>query len=137
MTDEIIPEEPETSLEKSKRLIIEILKSDQLLDEDGYPTDSAITMIESWPWDNPDGWFSKIRELWWAPDWGWTTTVEQEVEWEKTKSYTVHSVSTGGWSGNEALIRAMESNDMLWHTTWWQSRRGGHYIFKVRGDGAV
>lgn len=41
-----------------------------------------------------------------------------------------YTFSTGGWSGNEDLIRAMEQNWMIWSLTWVQSRRGGHYIFE-------
>lgn len=39
-------------------------------------------------------------------------------------------VSTGGWSGNEALLGALRKNTIVWRTTWQMSARGGLHIFK-------
>jgi len=36
---------------------------------------------------------------------------------------------TGGWSGNEEIIRAMQDNRVWWGMFWESSRRGGHYEF--------
>jgi hypothetical protein len=41
------------------------------------------------------------------------------------------SFSTGGYSANEEAIGAMMDNQMLWMMTWQESRRGGHYCFKL------
>jgi len=38
--------------------------------------------------------------------------------------------STGGWSGNEDIIGALRENFLFGSMYWWNSRRGGHYIFK-------
>ena len=38
-------------------------------------------------------------------------------------------IATGGWSGCEAVVRALEKNRMFWVTCWYCSKRGGYYEF--------
>ena len=92
---------------------------DEYVDNDGYPTEEALTKVENWPYDDVKGWFDFIESIWWAADWGWT--VEGNV----------FHISTGGWSGNEDTIEAMQKNWILWNHTWWEHRRGGHYKFTI------
>lgn len=101
-----------------------------LLDDDGYPTDHALDIIERWHWSDSKGWFEFIKSIWWAADWGWKECdAIDDVSGKKSYCYYI---STGGWSGNESIIRAMEKNWLLWNTQWVQSRRGGHYIFELK-----
>lgn len=114
--------------EAAKKLIAENMEKD-LRDEDGYPTEAAIEIIENWPYDDIKGWFDFIGSIWHLKDWGWTEVEEKHDYLDKM----VHRyyISTAGWSGNESLIRAMENNKFFcWTLTWVQSRRGGHYIFE-------
>jgi hypothetical protein len=92
--------------------------SEELLDDDGYPTDVALTRIADWPHADITGLLEYARELWTYQD-RWT------VEGDKL------FVSTGGWSGNESIIAALKRNGMFWIMCWEQSRRGGHYIFDL------
>lgn len=62
--------------------------------------------------------FDFIIQSWWMPEWGARRT--------RRRLY----LSTGGWSGNEDIIGAMEKNTVFWMTYWVQSRRGGHFIFE-------
>lgn len=101
-----------------------------LLDEDGYPTADALSMIERWDYDDPVGWFEFIHNLWYAADWGWRSEVQQH-EYRPDTMVTRYRISTAGWSGNERTIRSMQENHVLWNTTWVQSRRGGHHIFDL------
>lgn len=88
-----------------------------------YPSDGEIVRIREWPLGDPLGWLTFIRSIWWAADWGWTVETRAER--------VIHSVSTGGWSGNEEIIGAMRENRALWGRTWGSSRRGGgHYTFE-------
>lgn len=101
------------------------------IDEDGYPTQDALAIVEMWHWSDSKGWFDFINSIWHLKSWGWGEGVEAAENELDTPTYVYH-ISTAGWSGNEAIIRSMERNDFMWHTTWVQSRRGGHYIFEDR-----
>lgn len=105
-----------------------------MIDVDGYPTIEALECIERWPWEYEKEWFEFIHDLWHLRSFGWSEG-EAPHDWDKDKTVYIYELSTAGWSGNEAIIRAMEKNDMLWHLVWVQSRRGGHYIFELRGWG--
>lgn len=100
------------------------------LDEEGYPTEDAYLVIEKWHWIDEKGWFDFIKSIWHLASWGWKEK-EEPHDW-KDEMVTRYHISTAGWSGNEAIIRAMENNHMMWHLTWVQSRRGGHYIFELQ-----
>lgn len=107
------------------------------LDEDGYPSDYALDLIEAWPWDDAKGWFEFIESIWHFKSWGWNSVlsgVDEFTDWPIAETTIRFHISTAGWSGNESIIRAMEKNDMLWHFHWVQSRRGGHYIFELKSD---
>jgi hypothetical protein len=118
----------------AEKLIVDtLLAEEEMLDEDGYPTIAAERIIELWPWEDKKGWFAFIESIWHLRSWGWYEGEEVHDFYKDTLVYR-YNISTAGWSGNEGLIAAMQKNDMLWHTTWVQSRRGGHYIFEVESD---
>jgi hypothetical protein len=99
--------------------------------DDGYPTVEELNKISRWPYtDGAAGWFGYIKSKWKYADAGmWTeatrTNGPKELE-------AVFGISTGGWSGNEDILDAMRKNNMLWMLSWYSSRRGGHYVFRVR-----
>ena len=94
-----------------------------------YPSEDDILKIREWPVDDPEGWLAFIRSIWWSAEWGWSSYPGVD---DARLPITVHLVSTGGWSGNEEIIRAMQ-HSYLWHETWRVHRVGGHYEFRVRG----
>ena len=116
-------------LEDNKQKIIHLLNS-PLLDEDGYPTAEALDIIQLWSYDDPTGWFEFIKQLWNMVEWGWEV-VRQPHPNRPEVAVDRYYISTGGWSGNEDIIRAMMKNTMLWSFNWVSSRRGGHYVFEV------
>ena len=110
---------------------IAILLEEELLDDDGYPTNAALDIIRLWHWSDTKGWFEFVKSVWYSPSWGWSEGLEPH-DYEKNKEVYRYHISTGGWSGNESTIAAMQENDMIWSLTWVQSCRGGHYIFEGR-----
>lgn len=120
----------------NKKAIFDLIEHNDLLDDDGYPTDAALDAIKLWHWTDAKGWFKFIEGLWHLRSWGWSE-LDEPHKWRKLEQYKdkmVHKyhISTAGWSGNESIIRAMQRNEMMWHMNWVQSRRGGHYIFELK-----
>lgn len=103
------------------------------MSEHDYPTEEELKRLREWPMEDPRGWLEFAHSIWWCAEWGWPDGVGPGH---------IHA-STGGWSGNEDIIDAMQDNWILWHQTWDTTRRGGHYTFLlpkapagVRGDSA-
>ena len=115
---------------RASKEAIDVLKENDLLGDDGYPTDDALQIIRIWHWSDPKGWFSFIKSIWYMYSWGWHEG-EAEHEYNKDDKVWRLSISTGGWSGNESIIQAMQDNIMMWHLNWVSSRRGGHYVFEL------
>lgn len=99
---------------------------DEWVDQDGYPTEAALDRLRSWPVSDKAGCFTFLHAIWWAADWGWS---ERQLA-----RYRVLHISTGGWSGNESALTALEGNAGMWQATYVRHRRGGHYLFKVRHE---
>lgn len=117
-------------LEENKLRVQHLLQTSELLDEDGYPSEAAVEIVEKWPWENQKGWFDFINSIWHLKSWGWSEQ-EEPHEWKKETMVHRYHISTAGWSGNETIIDAMKRNFVLWQCSWVQSRRGGHYIFEL------
>ena len=101
-------------------------------DKDGYPTDETLERIRTWDiktmrdaaeamdfagsaWSYPDRW--ECIERWEDPDW-------------PSHPKRVCRFSTGGWSGNESIVDAIEGNQMLQMLGAWSWQRGGHYEYR-------
>jgi hypothetical protein len=92
-------------------------------DKDGYPTEDTLVEVENW--DYKDGYaLFKFIQL----SWRYLTYFTQE---EDEKYGPIYRISTGGWSGNESLIEALQANRMIQSLYWISSTRNGHYIYKV------
>ena len=88
-------------------------------DADGYPTQETEEVIAKWPHSDPDGWFTFIREAW-DHHYG---TIRYDPKFA--------TFITGGWSGNESIIEAMQENKVLWIVLWESSHRGGKYVLRL------
>ncbi len=40
-------------------------------------------------------------------------------------------LSTGGWSGNEEVMSALDQNKMFNMVCWESSKRGGHFVYEL------
>lgn len=124
----------EERLKRSEEWIT-VHEHDDPLDDDGYPTETALDIIREWPFTMGDReLFVFIKSIWWMADWGWKEGIEPS-ERELVERVYRYRISTGGWSGNESIIQALQENKWcMWYLTWVQSRRGGHYIFELRDN---
>jgi len=96
------------------------------MDIDGYPTEEELSIIEKWNFSTETfeadmvHFIEYIKERWKYAEVGYFKYEGQKLE-----------LHTGGWSGNEDMIDAIQKNTMFWVFTWQQSKRGGHYYFKI------
>ena len=84
--------------------------------------------IRSWPDDDHIGLMEYVESLWRAGEWGWK---QQRNPFTGRVVSRIYQVSTGGLSGNEAIIRALEANRLFWDRCMASYHRGGLYEFKV------
>ena len=96
------------------------------MDKHGYPEMRELNTVSNWRAE--DGYvelMKYLKDIWNYADVGY---------WSETRigDYLRCEISTGGWSGNEDLVRALQKNTMFWMMCWYMSKRGGHYEFRVR-----
>lgn len=107
-------------------------------DEDGYPTQAAVDVISTWydpTYSNKSvhDLFDFIKSIWYMASYGWHEEIVAHPFRDRQQVRQLQ-VSTVGWSGNEAIIKALGNNESVWNSVWVQSRRGGHYIFQIDLD---
>lgn len=85
---------------------------ERLLDEDGYPTQDWLDFIREYKPDKSLPIMSFIQGMlidgWWMPEWGFRL----HRQYAGKRKLELH---TGGWSGNEEVIREIKSNIWLTH----------------------
>ena len=86
-----------------------------------YPTEEQLEIIKTW-----DILKKPVKEL--------IEYIEPLWEYPDRFVYKEHSLylSTGGWSGNESIVEALQLNFLFWGMYWFKSERGGHYWFNDR-----
>ena len=105
-----------------------------MFDADGYPTDTFLDSIKAFDiksYADCVKLFEIIKPFWKYADVGYWTESNGRLE-DSNKPGMTYAISTGGWSGNESIISALESNRVFYALCWYSSRRGGHYVFEVR-----
>lgn len=91
------------------------------MDADGYPDDQELERIANWKVDDVNGLMDFVAELWWHPEMIRRTGSHKEYV----------ELITGGWSGNEDIVRALINNYVFWNLCWEMSRRGGYHLFNL------
>jgi hypothetical protein len=89
------------------------------MDDNGYPSDEELKAIEEY--DLPggvEGLVDMIKDLW-------------HYECGFVRKGKVLELHTGGWSGNEDIIDALERNMCFFMFYWQKSERGGHHYFEI------
>lgn len=92
-------------------------------DNDDYPTEETLETIKSWKIDSN----KSICDLLEFVGEAWAYTFPVETGGENRDAWL--RVATGGWSGNESLIEALQSNYLFWALCWLESQRGGSHKF--------
>lgn len=87
-------------------------------DKDGYPTEETLKAVREWPCEDFEGLIAFMKRAWQWP------------EFIQPLPQGGYSFSTGGWSGNEDLMQALEENRPVYFMYWYASLRGGHYEYR-------
>lgn len=99
--------------------------------KEGYPEDQELELIEKWSVKDVRGLLDFIKERWWMPDWGFMQETVASTGNNSDKPHLKVALHTGGWSGNESIMEALQNNRVFWmlfHTKW---ERGGHFYFEI------
>lgn len=99
---------------------------------EGYPELEELEKISLWLTDF-EALMEYVHDRWWGESWAQFNYDRDAVgEAEVEGVGIVYTIATGGWSGNEDLVEALEKNFMFWTSCWTESKRGGLYIFEVK-----
>lgn len=105
-------------------------------DEDGYPSDEMVanlSLVEVKTWDDCEVILEALQH-----NWRWPSYFERAPRRRRhagdLRPTRLWRVSTGGWSGHEALLGALERNFMFWVLAYRSHTRGGHYVFATERD---
>lgn len=97
--------------------------------DDGYPTDAALAGFRSFT-----GSAKELVELLYEGMRAYgVVTIEPKDDPDFKREIVEVYLATGGWSGNESIVSALQRS-FFWFAYWEQSRRGGAYWFQVPAE---
>ena len=99
-------------------------------DRDGYPTDETLDILRNWDDFSSSGyqqWIEFAHKAWHWNDMVIIGTDSENIILSDRKMVQFH---TGGWSGNEDIISAMQGN-VLWLVNFQNHRTGGHFELRA------
>lgn len=108
-------------------------------DADGYPTDETLGLIENWSPLDVRGLLAFIAEAWKYSDRAphridYLARITPHTGALNEDGYELWYATTGGWSGNEELIRAFQRNLTAWSLSWKASVSGGAHYWRIREE---
>lgn len=95
-----------------------------------YPTEEQLKAIREWDYLDFETLASFVQSIWhWGEDYA---RLSEWKEDEFGNDYRMFELITGGWSGNEDIVSALNKNLMFNMICWQASFRGGHHIYHIR-----
>jgi hypothetical protein len=88
-----------------------------------YHTEIELKEIQNWDINDIHNLIHRLRDMW-----QYKNYFIENWQSDNTLMLELH---TGGWSGNEDLIEALENHELFWMMWWWKTERGGHYYFEI------
>ncbi len=95
-----------------------------MLDENDYPDEKSLKEIRKWDIlkQGVQGLLDLVEENTNWPDWSF------DIKGKRVLRFEYH---TGGWSGNEDVIGALQRNTLFFSMFWKKTEAGGHYYFRI------
>ena len=92
-------------------------------------TKKDLQQLSDWDVSDAHNLIKRIKEMWVnqsyiKESWG------IDRVWHKNP-VLIFELHTGGWSGNEEIIKALQDNKLFWLMWWQKTERGGHYTFEI------
>lgn len=96
--------------------------------KDRYPDEEELERIRTWPHDDFHGLMEFVGNV--VEGYG-----HVKINYDRTKDCghkeNNYELVTGGWSGNETVVSALQDNHLFWAMCWRATIRGGLFIFHV------
>jgi len=106
---------------------------DPTFDGDGYPTDETLDAIAGWPHTDFPALMEFVASAW---KWGGLERKPSIIEPLFRPDHEDDGYwwcgATGGWSGNEDIVSALNRNQMFMILCWRATVRGGYVEYHVR-----
>ena len=90
----------------------------------GYPDESILRKIKRWDGKDVTKMVNLIEESWNI------TYGAYQIKWINSKRYKL-TLITGGWSGNESVMAAINKNKWFDMFYWQMSKRGGLHEYEI------
>lgn len=106
-------------------------------DEDGYPTNETLERIRTWT--ENDDYLALMEFVKSALAYPYAFVEERDCqpEYSGARPTREFSIATGGWSGNESVLEALENNQVFYMLSWYSSHRGGRVVYRVPKESTI
>jgi hypothetical protein len=96
-----------------------------------YPTDAALQRLEVWPYRDAAGALDFVKAIWHWPDFAsHDISAHEAAILHANPGEKYLRLATGGWSGNESIVHALDRNVMIHAIAWRLRAFGGLHIYQ-------